>query len=70
MYDVPLELVKNVANVDMADMEDDTGSKGSLLSPVSKPLHRGGKLISFKMDKWSFKDDIAKVTFINDPDHM
>jgi hypothetical protein len=66
VYDVPSELVDNAANVSLADggdpAGDPNGSKGSLLPPVSKPLQRGGKLISFKMEKWGFKDEVAKVS--------
>ena len=66
MYDVPSELVHNVANVSLADggelAGDPNGSKGTLLPRVSKPLQRGGKLISFKMEKWGFKDEVAKVS--------
>ena len=61
VYDVPQELVTNAANISIANEAEPTGSKGSLLPPVSKPLHRGGKLISFKLDKWGFKDEVAKV---------
>lgn len=61
IYDVPTELVHNVTNINVADRADAPGGAGSLLPPVSTPLHRGGKLISFKIDKWGFKDDIAKV---------
>ena len=61
VYDVPPELVHNVANVNIAGGTEASGSLGSLLPPVSKPLHRGGKLITFKLDKWGFKDDVAKV---------
>lgn len=62
VYDVPTELVHNVTNIDVADGPGASGSAGSLLPPVTKPLHRGGKLISFKLDKWGFKDDVAKVS--------
>ena len=66
MYDVPDELLHNVADVSLADggepARDPNGSKGTLLPPVSKPLQRGGKLISFKMEKWGFKDQVAKVS--------
>ena len=66
MYDVPSELVHNVAKVSLADggelAGDPNGSKGTLLPRVSKPLQRGGKLISFKMEKWGFKDEVAKVS--------
>ncbi|DBA96464.1 hypothetical protein WJX77_012078 [Trebouxia sp. C0004] len=64
VYDVPPELVHNAANVSLADggepTGDPSGSNGSLLPPVSKPLPRGGKLISFKIEKWGFKDEVAK----------
>ena len=59
VYDVPTELVDNVTNINVAD---GAGASGSLLPPVTKPLHRGGKRISFKLDKWGFKDDVAKVS--------
>lgn len=70
MYDVPSEvseaLLHNVANVSLADggepAGDPNGSKGILLPPVNKPLQRGAKRISFKMEKWGFKDEIAKVS--------
>lgn len=55
IYDVPTELVHNVTNINAADRADTSGNAGSLLPPVSTPLHRGGKLISFKIDKWGFK---------------
>ncbi|KAL3156732.1 hypothetical protein ABBQ38_001007 [Trebouxia sp. C0009 RCD-2024] len=60
IYDVPTELVHNVTNINAADRADTSGYAGSLLPPVSTPLHRGGKLISFKIDKWGFKDDFVK----------
>ncbi|KAL3132496.1 hypothetical protein ABBQ32_009042 [Trebouxia sp. C0010 RCD-2024] len=60
IYDVPTELVQNVTNVNAADRADTFGYAGSLLPPVSTPLHRGGKLISFKIDKWGFKEDFVK----------
>ena len=60
VYDVPTELVHNVTNINVADGAG--GSAGTLLPPVTNPLHRGGKLISFKLDKWGFKDDVAKVS--------
>ncbi|KAL0054194.1 hypothetical protein WJX82_005196 [Trebouxia sp. C0006] len=68
VYDVPSEvseaLLHNVANVSLADggepAGDPNGSKGILLPPVNKPLQRGAKRISFKMEKWGFKDEIAK----------
>lgn len=62
VYDVPTELVDNVTNTNVADGA--SGSAGTLLPPVTKLLHRGGKLISFKLDKWGFKDDVAKVSNI------
>lgn len=62
IYDVPTELVQNVTNVNAADRADTFGYAGSLLPPVSTPLHRGGKLISFKIDKWGFKEDFVKVS--------
>lgn len=62
IYDVPTELVHNVTNINAADRADTSGYAGSLLPPVSTPLHRGGKLISFKIDKWGFKDDFVKVS--------
>ena len=62
VYDVPQELVHNAANISIANDAEPAGSKGSLLPPVSNPLHRGGKLISFKLEKWGFKDDVAKVS--------
>ena len=66
VYDVPAELVHNAANVSLADgggpAGDANGNKGSLLPPVSQPLRRGGKLISFKIESWGFKDEIAKVS--------
>lgn len=62
VYDVPTELVHNVNNINVADGAGVSGSAGSLLPPVTKPLHRGGKLISFKLDKWGFKNDVAKVS--------
>lgn len=61
LYDVPMELVDNVTNINVADGAGASGSTGSLLPPVTKSLHRGGKLVSFKLDKWGFKDDVAKV---------
>ena len=63
VYGVPQELVHNAANISIANETEPAGSKGSLLPPVtgSKPLHRGGKLISFKLEKWGFKDEVAKV---------
>ena len=62
IHDVPKELVQNATNVDAADRADASGYAGSLLPPVTTQLHRGGKLISFKMDKWGFKDDFVKVS--------
>ena len=62
IYDVPKELVQNATNIDAADRADASGYAGSLLPPVTTALHRGGKLISFKMDKWGFKDDFVKVS--------
>lgn len=53
VYDVPTELV---------DGAGASASAGNLLPPVTKLLHRGGKLISFKLDKWGFKDDVVKVS--------
>ena len=61
MYDVPTELVHNVANINISDGPQLSGGAGNLLPPVSKPLHRGGKLLNFKLDKWGFKNDVAKV---------
>lgn len=57
VYDVPSKLV----NVSIANEAEPNSSKGTLLPPVNKPLHRGGKLISFQIEKWGFKDDVAKV---------
>ena len=62
VYDVPTELVHNVANVNDAAGTEASGGTGSLLPPLTKLLHRGGKLVSFKLDKWGFKDDVAKVS--------
>ena len=56
-----MELVDNVTNINVADGAGASGSAGSLLPPVTKSLHGGGKLVSFKLDKWGFKDDVAKV---------
>lgn len=64
VYDVPTELVHNATNIDVADGPGASRSAGSLLPPVTKPLHRGGKLISFKLDKWGFKEDVAKVSSV------
>lgn len=62
VYDVPTELVDNMTNINVADGAGASGSAGNLLPPVTKLLHRGGKLISFKLDKWGFKDDVVKVS--------
>lgn len=62
VYDVPPELVHNVTSINVADGASASGSAGSLFPPITKPLHRGGKLISFKLDKWGFKNDVAKVS--------
>ena len=38
-----------------------TPNNGTLLPPVAEPLHRGGKLITFDIERWGFKDDVIKV---------
>lgn len=57
MYDVPDEMADHSAQISAAM----TPSNGTLIPPVTKPLRRGGKLISFDIDKWGFKDDVIKV---------
>ena len=61
VYDVPTELVHNAAIANTADETGSAGAAGSLMPPVSMPLHRGGKFVSFKLEKWGFKHDVAKV---------
>lgn len=58
MYDVPMAVSKEqTASLTSTATPDN----GTLLPPVTKPLHRGGKLISFDIEKWGFKDEVIKV---------
>ena len=58
IYDTPNEVSNDGAAQSGTAV---TPNSGTLLPPVNTPLHRGGKLISFDIDKWGFKDDVIKV---------
>lgn len=58
MYNVPAE----VADQQSAQVSTSVRpNNGTLFPAVTKPLHKGGKLVSFDIDRWGFKDDVIKV---------
>lgn len=58
VYDVPNEVEHHQGGQLISAV---TPNNGTLLPPVATPLHRGGKLISFDIERWGFKDDVIKV---------